>query len=86
MGSSIASFLRASVRCSEVYGPEYLLEIRFPSVHDGTFLIHVKGVPYALYMAILPTLDPGDQFERVQPSPSPSPNPVSTRNIERRAE
>ena len=31
--------------------------------NDGTFLIHVKGVPYALYMAILPTLDPGDQFQ-----------------------
>ena len=46
--------------------------------NDGTFLIHVKGVPYALYMAILPTLDPWDQFERVQPSPSPSPDPVST--------
>ena len=46
--------------------------------NDGTFLIHVKGVPYALYMAILPTLDPGDQFQRVQPPPTPSPNPAST--------
>jgi len=46
--------------------------------NDGTFLIHVKGVPYALYMAILPTLDPGDQFQRVHPSPTPSPNPAST--------
>jgi hypothetical protein len=45
---------------------------------DGTFLIHVKGVPYALYIAILPTLDPWDQFQRVQPSPTPSPNPAST--------
>ena len=45
---------------------------------DGTFLIHVKGVPYALYIAILPTLDPWDQFHRVQPSPTPSPNPAST--------
>jgi len=34
VGSGIASFPRASVRCSEVYGPEYLLEIRFASVHD----------------------------------------------------
>jgi hypothetical protein len=48
------------------------------SYDDGTFLIHVKGVPYALYIAILPTLDPWDQFQRVQPSPTPSLNPAST--------
>ena len=45
---------------------------------DGTVLIHAKGIPYALYIAILPTLDQGDQFQRVQPSPTPSPNPAST--------
>jgi len=28
--------------------------------------------------AILPTLDPWDQFQRVQPSPTSSPNPAST--------
>jgi len=48
---------------------------------DGTILIHVRGVPYALYIfvsALLPTPDPWDQFHRVQPSPIPSHKPVST--------